>query len=41
MSNHEDDVNSQTEARTLTHEDVHEEIRSYISPLLKELDVLT
>ena len=41
MINHEDDVNSETEARILTHDDVNEQIRSYIALLTKQLEDLT
>ena len=41
MSNQEDDVNSETEARILSQEDVNKQIQSYIAPLTKQLEDLT
>ena len=41
LSNQEDDVNSETEARTLTQEDVNEQVNFYIAQLTKQLEDFT
>ena len=41
MSNYADNLKIESKKRILTQEEVHEQIRSYIAPLTKQLEDLT